>query len=67
MGPNFRSIHPFTPHSIEFQANTDAEVIGSLAGIIGSLQTTEVIKIIPGLEDGLSGKLFIFDFINLKK
>ena len=36
-------------------------VIGVLPGILGSLQALEVIKVITGVGDTLSGRLFLFD------
>jgi adenylyltransferase/sulfurtransferase len=36
-------------------------VIGVLPGILGSLQANEVIKVLSGVGDPLSGRLFIFD------
>jgi adenylyltransferase/sulfurtransferase len=39
-------------------------VVGSIAGTIGSMQATEVIKIILGLDGILSGKMFFLDSLN---
>ena len=36
-------------------------ILGPIAGVIGSLQATELIKQIIGHEDNLLGKLLIFD------
>ena len=36
-------------------------VIGVLPGIVGSLQANEVIKVISGVGEPLSGRLFLFD------
>jgi adenylyltransferase/sulfurtransferase len=41
-------------------------VIGALPGIIGSVQACEVIKIITGAGDLLSGRLLQIDAISLK-
>ena len=35
-----------------------------LVGVIGSIQAAEVIKIIVGLGEVLSGKLFVFNMLN---
>ncbi|MBK7131266.1 MAG: hypothetical protein IPH69_00120 [Bacteroidales bacterium] len=39
-------------------------MIGSVPGLIGSLQATEVFKIILGLDGVLSGKIFMIDTLN---
>jgi len=36
-------------------------VFGAIPGVIGSLQATEVLKIITGAGDVLSGKLLLYD------
>jgi adenylyltransferase/sulfurtransferase len=41
-------------------------VIGALPGIIGSYQACEVIKIITGAGDILSGRLLQVDALNLR-
>jgi adenylyltransferase/sulfurtransferase len=40
---------------------SEGGVLGVLPGILGSLQANEVIKVISGVGDPLSGRLFIFD------
>src|SRR5690606_35799227 len=41
-------------------------VLGVLPGIIGSLQALEVIKVITGVGDVLSGRLFVFDALTFE-
>ncbi len=41
-------------------------VLGPLPGIIGSIQATEVIKLITGIGDTLSGKLLTVDALTMK-
>src|SRR5690606_29117792 len=41
-------------------------VIGVLPGILGSLQANEVIKVITGVGENLSGKLSLFDALNFE-
>ena len=36
-------------------------VLGVLPGIVGSLQANEVIKVLAGIGEPLSGRLFLFD------
>lgn len=40
---------------------SEAGVVGALVGVMGSLQALEVIKIIAGFGETLSGKLMLFD------
>ena len=60
-GPTLRCLYPEAPHPLEVPACEEFGVIGSVPGLIGSLQATEVIKIILGLDGILSGKLFMID------
>lgn len=63
-GPTLRCLYPEPPHPLEVPSCAEIGVIGSIAGTIGSMQATEVIKIILGKEEVLSGKLFIIDSLN---
>ena len=63
-GPTLRCIFPNPPHALEVPSCAEAGVIGSIAGIIGSIQATEVIKIITEAGEVLSGKMFILDTLN---
>lgn len=59
---NYRDIFPEPPQNIPNCA--EAGVIGSLCGIIGSMQANEVIKIILGKGESLDGKLLCYDGLN---
>ncbi|MEZ4901537.1 MAG: molybdopterin-synthase adenylyltransferase MoeB [Spirosomataceae bacterium] len=64
-GPNYRDLFP-TPPSPELAPNcAEAGVLGVLAGIIGSLQSNEAIKLLTGIGTLLSGKLFVIDALTL--
>jgi sulfur-carrier protein adenylyltransferase/sulfurtransferase len=63
-GPTLRCIFPEQPSPLEVPSCSKAGVIGSIAGFIGSIQATEVIKIIIGSGEILSGKIFILDSLN---
>lgn len=65
-GPTLRCIYPEPPNPLEVPSCEEFGVIGSVPGLIGSLQATEVIKIILGLDGVLSGKLFMIDTLNFK-
>ncbi len=60
-GPNYRDLFPTPPSPGMVPSCAEGGVLGVLPGIIGSLQASEVIKVILGSGDTLSGKLFIFD------
>lgn len=63
-GPTLRCIFPEPPHPLEVPDCNEVGVIGSVAGIIGSIQATEVIKIIIGATGVLSGRMYIMDSLD---
>jgi len=60
-GPNYRDIYPEPPAPEMVPNCAEGGILGVLAGIIGSMQANEVIKIITGNGEPLSGRLFLFD------
>ncbi len=60
-GPSYRCLFPTPPKQGSVANCSDVGVLGVLPGIIGSMQANEVIKIILGFEDVLSGKLFCYN------
>ncbi len=60
-GPNYRDLFPTPPPPGLVPNCAEAGVIGVLPGIMGSLQANEVIKVISGVGEPLSGRLFLFD------
>ena len=60
-GPSYRCLFPTPPEKDEIPNCSEVGVLGVLPGIIGSIQATEVIKIILGLGSILSGKLFYYN------
>jgi molybdopterin/thiamine biosynthesis adenylyltransferase/rhodanese-related sulfurtransferase len=65
-GPNYRDLFPTPPPPGLVPSCAEGGVIGVLPGILGSLQANEVIKVITGVGDNLSGKLFLFDALNFE-
>jgi molybdopterin/thiamine biosynthesis adenylyltransferase len=57
-GPNYRDVFPEPPPENEVPNCDEAGVIGVLPGIIGTYMANEAIKIICGIGETLSGKLF---------
>lgn len=64
-GPNYRDLFPTPPPAGMIPSCAEGGVLGVLPGIIGSLQANEVIKVITGNGDTLSGRLFLFDALNV--
>jgi adenylyltransferase/sulfurtransferase len=60
-GPNYRDLFPEPPPPGLVPSCAEAGVLGVLPGIIGCLQASEIIKIITGIGQPLSGQLFLFD------
>ncbi len=65
-GPNYRDLFPSPPPPGLVPSCAEGGVIGVLPGILGSLQANEVIKVITGIGDTLSGKLFLFDALSFE-
>lgn len=61
LGPNYRDLYPSPPPPGQVPSCAEGGVLGVLPGIIGSLQANEVIKVITGIGEPLSGRLFLFD------
>lgn len=64
-GLNYRDLFPEPPPLGLAPNCAEAGVFGVLPGIIGSIQSTEVIKIILEIGDILSGKLLVFNALNM--
>ena len=64
-GPCYRCLFRDPPPPGMVPTCAEAGVLGVLPGIIGSLQATEVIKLVLGVGDSLAGRLLIFDALGL--
>ncbi|MBP7272574.1 MAG: molybdopterin-synthase adenylyltransferase MoeB [Saprospiraceae bacterium] len=60
-GANYRDMFPAPPPPGLVPNCAEGGVLGVLPGIIGSMQASEVIKVITGVGEPLSGRLFLFD------
>lgn len=65
-GPNYRDLYPAPPPPGLVPSCAEGGVLGVLPGIIGSMQANEVIKVVTGIGEPLSGRLFIFDALNFE-
>jgi molybdopterin-synthase adenylyltransferase len=59
--PNYRCLFPEPPAAGAVANCEQAGVLGPVAGVVGTLQAVEVVKVILGLGDTLVGKLLIYD------
>jgi adenylyltransferase/sulfurtransferase len=59
--PCYRCLFPERPPEDLIPRCEQAGILGALAGTVGSLQATEVLKELLGLGDSLSGHLLIYD------
>jgi sulfur-carrier protein adenylyltransferase/sulfurtransferase len=60
-GPCYRCLFPEPPPPELAPSCAEGGVLGVLPGIVGSLQTSEAIKLAAGIGDPLVGRLLLFD------
>ena len=60
-GPTYRCLFPEPPPPGAAPNCAEAGVLGVLPGLVGTLQATEVIKLLAGIGDPLSGRLWLYD------
>lgn len=65
-GPNYRDLYPTPPPPGLVPSCAEGGVLGVLPGIIGSLQASEVIKVITGVGEPLVGRLYLFDALSFE-
>ena len=63
-GPSYRCLFPTPPPAGEVPNCSEIGVLGVLPGIIGNMQANEVLKIILGIGNVLSGKLMVFNTLD---
>ena len=64
-GPCYRCLFPNPPPPGTVPSCSEAGVLGSVAGILGTMQATEIIKEIVGIGESLSGRLLLFDGLSM--
>lgn len=64
--PCYRCFMPEDPGPNAQRSCSDVGVLGPVAGIIGTMQATEIVKIIMGLGRSLAGKILIFDALDMR-
>jgi sulfur-carrier protein adenylyltransferase/sulfurtransferase len=65
-GPNYRDLYPEPPPPGLVPSCAEGGVLGILPGLIGVIQATETVKIILGRGETLSGRLLLYDSLNMK-
>jgi len=65
-GPNYRDLYPEPPPPGLVPSCAEGGVLGILPGVMGCIQATETIKIILGKGDTLSGRLLLYDALNMR-
>jgi len=60
-GPCYRCLYPTPPPPELAPGCSVAGVLGVVPGIMGLLQTNEVVKLLLGIGDSLAGRLLLFD------
>ncbi|MFT6814960.1 MAG: molybdopterin/thiamine biosynthesis adenylyltransferase/rhodanese-related sulfurtransferase [Sphingobacteriales bacterium] len=62
--PNYRDLYPETPLAADSPSCSEVGVLGVLPSLIGTMQASEVIKIIVGLDGVLIGKVLSYNLLN---
>jgi molybdopterin-synthase adenylyltransferase len=64
--PCHRCLHPDQPPEGLVPTCSEAGVLGAVTGVMGTLQATEVLKLILGIGETLSGRLLLWDALDAR-
>lgn len=64
--PTYRCLFPRKPEAGSIPTCAQAGVMGTVTGILGTMQAMEVIKEITGAGEGLAGRLILFNALNFR-
>ncbi len=64
-GPTYRCLFPDPPSADLVPSCAEAGVLGVLPGVVGTLQSAEVLKLVLGIGRTLSGRLLLFDSLSM--
>ena len=64
--PCHRCLHPEPPPPGLVPTCSEAGVLGAVTGVMGTLQATEVLKLIMGIGDPLKGRLLLWDALDAR-
>lgn len=65
-GPCYRCLFPEPPPAGSVPNCSQAGILGPVAGVLGSLQAVEVLKLLLGIETTLKGRTFMIDLLSLE-
>jgi len=65
-GPCYRCLYPEPPPPGLVPSCAEGGVLGVLPGVVGTIQATEVIKLITGIGEPLIGRFLIFDALKMR-
>jgi sulfur-carrier protein adenylyltransferase/sulfurtransferase len=63
-GPTYRCLFPENIEKQEVLNCIEAGVVGVIPGIVGTIQATEILKLITGIGEVLSGKLLVINLLS---
>jgi len=63
-GPCYRCLYPAAPPPGEVPTCAEAGILGAVAGVMGTLQATEVLKEILGVGQSMAGRMLIYDALS---
>jgi adenylyltransferase/sulfurtransferase len=64
--PCHRCLNPEMPPEGLVPTCAQAGVLGAVVGVMGTLQATEVVKLILGIGEGMSGRLLLWDALDMR-
>lgn len=64
--PCHRCLHPEMPPEGLIPSCSEAGVLGATVGVMGTLQATEVLKLILDIGTGMSGRLLLWDALDMR-
>lgn len=65
-GPCYRCLYSEAPPPGTVPTCSEAGVLGAVTGVMGTLQSTEVLKEILGIGETMSGRLLVWDALDMK-
>jgi adenylyltransferase/sulfurtransferase len=64
-GPCYRCLYPEPPPPGLVPSCADAGVLGIVPGVVGTIQATEVVKLLTGIGEPLIGRLLLYDALGM--
>ncbi|MDX2144312.1 MAG: molybdopterin-synthase adenylyltransferase MoeB [Rhodospirillaceae bacterium] len=63
-GPCYRCLYADEPPAGQIPTCAEAGILGAVAGVLGTLQATEILKEILGIGQSMAGRLMIYDALD---